>query len=895
MTPLEKLVKSLPPLRTEGHPDDARRNFVQAFKTALIKERELLFKQHRQGTGGLDLIHQHTGFVDSMIQYLFKEVLETHQETGNPKEHQYCLVATGGYGRGELNPFSDVDVMFIYRKKLTPHLTAVVHDFFYLLWDIGFNVGNSVRSIKDCITVAKEHLDSETAMLESRRLNGHHETFQEFQSEYLQFLKKTEQESFIKGKLDEQKLRYKNYDQSIYVQEPNVKESSGGLRDIHLVWWISRVLFGCRQLSDLGKKKLCSKQELEELIEAQDFLLRVRTELHFSSGVKKDLLSYEEQERVAAALGFTASPNILAHEHFMRVYYTHARNIHFFLEDFLEQCLETKREKKRGRKSVKKREVAPGLALVDDKVLVLSDGGSLFTDEPIALVQVFQYMQRFRCKLHNDLKRAIKNHSILIDAAYRHDKSVNDIFLGLLSRRHYVLPVLRAMHDVGILGRLLPEFGQLTCFVQYDYFHRYTVDEHTLLVLQYLDDLVATEDTRHEVKREVYRNLQDLHVLRLAILLHDAGKVESLQHSQVSAELIPQVARRMNLSEDDSVLLTFLVKYHTLMSMTFQLRDLDDQQTIKRFAEQVASKRRLRMLYLVTYADIRAVAPGVWTDWKNTLLTDLYRKTLDYISLEDVEGDRSVYLAERRKAVIEAGEPDFPKDAIAQHLDGMHQKYVFAVAPDRIRTHLELVQDIDEKKLTTFLAAEKGAQSSEITICTKDRLGLFANIVGVLSYHDLNVLNAHIFTRSDGVVLDVFNVAGEIEHLKWRRIRRDLREALEEKIHVDDLMANHSKYLLRRRSGRMNISTFIRFDTHSSNDYTIVEIHSHDRWGLLYLIAKILYELNLNIGFAKIFTEGDKALDVFYVNDDFGEKFDQSIVLEQIQERVSHALAEAPA
>jgi [protein-PII] uridylyltransferase len=894
MTALEKLVKNLPALRNGGTNDADRAAYVQAFKDALAKERDLLYKQHQAGVGGMELVKMHTVFIDDMICQLFQEVINAHKETGNPKEHSYCLVATGGYGRGELNPFSDVDVMFIYRKKLTQHLTAVVHDFFYLLWDVGLNVGNSVRSIKDCISVAKDHLDSETAMLESRRLKGHHETFQEFQSEYLGFLKKTEQESFITGKLEEQRLRYENYDRSIYVQEPNVKESSGGLRDIHLVWWLSRVLFGCKQLSDLKKKKLCSTQEFAELLEAQDFLLRVRNELHFSSGVKKDLLGYEEQERVASALGYAGSPNILAHEHFMRVYYTHAKNVHFFLEDFLEKCLESKQAKKRGRKAVKLREIVPGLALENDKLMILTDGDSVFSEEPVNLLQVFHYQQRYKCKLHNDLKRAIRKHTHLIDAAYRHDKTVNDIFLGLLSRRQYVIPVLRTMHDVGVLGRLIPEFGQLTCFVQYDYFHRYTVDEHTLLVLQYLEDLAVTEDTRHDVKREVFKNLKDLHILRLAVLLHDAGKIESLKHSEVSVELIPQVARRMNLSEDDTVLFTFLVKYHTLMSRTFQLRDLEDQNTVKVFAEKVGSKRRLRMLYLLTYADTRAVAPGVWTDWKNSLLTNLYRKTLDFISLDAAEGDRSVYLDERREAVINACEQDVSREVVEEHLDGMHQKYIFAVAPERIRSHLDLVRELEGKTLTASLTREADVDSSEITICTRDQIGRFAQIVGILSYHDLNVLNAHIFTRKDGVVLDVFNVAGEIEHLKWRRIKRDLREAMEDKIQVEDLMANHSKYLLRRRAGRMNISTAIKFDMHASANYTIVEIHSHDRWGLLFLIAKILYDLNLNIGFAKIFTEGDKALDVFYVND-AGEKIDQSIVLEQIQERITHALADAPA
>ncbi len=873
---------------------DDRTHRVQLFKKALHKSKELLYELHKKGASGRDIVSRLTTFSDYVLQAVYKTMELNLIRDEGPPAPQCTLIAVGGYGRGELNPQSDVDVLFIFEKDIDKKIERLVTDCLYFFWDIGLDVGYSSRSVGECLHLAKEQLDSGTSMLESRFLAGQPQLFALFRENIEYFFQRQEQRTFVAEKIYERDLRYKHYDESIYVQEPNVKESAGGLRDVHFVQWLGKVLYNCDSLYDLYKKGYCTLEEYDEVEKAVDFLFKIRNELHFSSNLKKDQLTFDDQAKASKALGFRSSKISLAPEKLMQQYYQHAKVIHLFQQNFIEQY-NVKMNAGRDQAVPAPVQVAEGFVLANSKYLEIDADDSIFRKEPCRIMEIFRQQHMNRCQLGSHTKGIVRNIVGGLDSKISRDSRFLNPLLELLGEEQYCAPVLRTMHELGLLGKIIPEFGKLTCFVQYDYNHRYTADEHTIRALEILEGIPLLDPKDPglgHIPEICSAHVHSLGMMRLTILLHDVGKAMGPRHVERSARVVPRVARRFGLSQETTELVEFLVRQHITMSHMAQLRDPDDEKTINDFANTVANLQRLQLLYLLTYCDMSATAPGLWTIWKSMLLEEVYQKAVDIITLEEHKIGREEYFERIKRLVAEKCPEDIPRESVDEHFEKMPRKYFFATAIDTVHRHLELLKQMQGRAVVTSSKFVPEFNYTELIICARDHIGLLSEIFGVLSFHRLNILSAQVYTRSDGIALDTFKIVGEIDGMVLEAAGRHLDETIRSTMDIETYLRQDYKYLTLKRRGKFHVVTHINFDNDASEEYTIADIQAHDRMGLLFVIAKTLSSLNVDIRFAKIFTEGDQALDVFYIQDSNGKKIIDSAALEKIEGELRKALTQ---
>jgi len=867
--------------------DLGNKELISFFKNSIKKEERILYSLHRKGMGGKKLVNLHSLFIDDILKNIFRLVLSDTFKNKVSGDSPLTIAAIGGYGRGDLNPRSDIDVLFIYQNKIRKQIENNVRNILYFLWDIGFDLGHSTRSIKDCIQVAKENMDSATAMLESRFITGDRVIFSEFEKRIMKFIRREKSRRYIQGKIEEQNFRYQMYDSSIYVKEPNIKESSGGLRDFHLVLWFSKVLFDSLDLKCLYKNKIYPRDEIKNLERSYDFLLRIRNELHFLYRLKKDTLTFDEQPIIAKNLGYKSSITSKAEAKLMRDYYIHARNINLFRQDFIKRLISIKEHKKE-----KIYQLDSGFQLINSDVLTISNKRKSFAKEQSNLIKIFKYQQKFNCSISDKLKTKIKKDIKFLNDSFSKNNELNKMFLSIISKKREVEPTLRSMHELRVLDNLIPEFGKINCFVYYDNFHRYTADEHTLLALKYLDELLKNSNPKLERLSETLQNIDDIHILRLSILFHDLGKIYGPHHTKKSLDIIPKIARRMKLNSEEISMVEFLVRNHTVMSNFIQTRDLNDEDSIGEFSNIVANPERLQMLYILTYCDIRAVAPGVWTEWKNSLLWNLFYKSLNYITLDDYKENRVEYFKYLKEDIINECIAEFSIDEIEEHLNNIHEKYIYSTSPTTIKEHLRIIREAKKNVFSTNVVPKEKLEITEFTICsTKDKIGLLSDIVGTLTFHNLNIISAKVFTRRDGIAVDDIRIVGIVEDDVWKKINNDLKNVLLRDLSIDNMIKKHRKYLKIKKKKKLEIITNVKFDNKTSENLTIIDIETQDRMGLLHLISKTLSDLNLNIEYAKIFTEGDKALDVFYVNDKNKNKITSGKKLINIKRKLTEVLS----
>ncbi len=866
--------------------DCSDKEIISFFKKSIREAEKILFSLHRTGIGGKRLENLHSQFIDNILKKIYRLVLTDIFDNKVPEKIGLTIAATGGYGREDLSPRSDIDILIIYKNKMNKKIESIISKFLYYFWDIGFDLGHSTRSIKDCIKVAEENIDSATSMLESRYIIGEKDIFDDFEKRILKFIRRYNCKKYILGKIEEQDFRYKLHDYSLYIKEPNIKESSGGLRDFHIVLWFSKVLFDTFDLNFFYENKIYPRDEIKNLENSYDFLLRIRNELHFTFHTKKDILTFNEQPLIARNLGYRPGIASKAEAKLMQDYYLHARNISLFKHDFIERFAFPKQHKKN-----KVYQLDDGIQLNNSEELSINKSNKSFAKEPGKLFKVFSYQQKFNCRLSNKLKTKIRKDIKFLDDSLSKNTSANETFLSILSNKKSVEPVLRIMHELGVLGRLIPEFGKINCFVYYDNFHKYTADEHILLTFKYLDKILKNSEFELYKLSEALKNLDDISSLRLALLFHDLGKIYGPDHTKKSLKLIPKIAKRMNLGPYQTSLVEFLVRNHLVMSRFIQSRDLSDEDSIAEFSNIVANPERLQMLFILTYCDISAVGPGVWTNWKYSILSELTNKAMNYITLDEYKENRIEYMRYLREDIINECKNEFSINEIEEHLKNIHEKYIYSTSAVTIKEHLGLIREAKKYVFSTNVENKEKSGITEFTICSiKDRIGLLADIVGTLSFHELNILSAKVFTRKDGIAVDEIKIVGILKEGEWKRINDDLKNVLLKDLIINERIKKHRKYLRTKKKKKLKILTVVKFDNKTSEDYTIIDIETQDRMGLLYLILKTLSELNLNIGYAKIFTEGDKALDVFYV-DENKHKIKNRKKLKMIKDTITDVLS----
>jgi [protein-PII] uridylyltransferase len=780
-----------------------------------------------------------------------------------------AVVALGGYGRRELAPHSDVDLLFLHPGRVREGLRRFVERVLQLLWDVGLHVGHGVRSPRECVALAREDLHARTALAQARLVTGSPELFATLLEELAAGLGsgRTRRELFdeLRGELEE---RHARWGRAVGLQEPNVKEGVGGLRDLHTVVWLGDALFGCRGLLGLQRGGFLAEAEYVRARRANDFLTRVRNEAHFATGRRADLITLDLQPELAAALGYAARGGLLASELFMRDYYRRAYDLYQLARRFLLQHAPGASRPPRPR-------VRDGFELAAGELRARP--GALKAG-PLRVLDAVAVAQAEDVRLSDSFREAVRELLSQADAPFRMSRGASRGFLRLFERPGRVAKALRELHESGLLGRLVPEFARVTLLVQHDHFHRYTVDEHTLQALAALDEVARGDESVPAGLRQAWGEVENRTALYLGMLLHDIGKGRGGGHVERGVRIVERIVRRLGLDPGTAADVVFLVGAHLEMSQLSQARDITEPGVAEAFARRVGTLDRLNQLLLLTYADHRGVGPGVWTDWKGSLLLGLYGRTRPLLPAGERRRrprDGGAALQAARKALSK----QFPDAVIDAHVAQMPPRYLGTTDPEAIVRHFRLMQGLGSGVLLAEWRDAEGAGASELTLVGRDRPGLLACFAGTLTALGLDILAVDVLTRGDGLVLDTFLVSEQHGHQPVKperraRVAHFLLEAAEGRVDVEAAVERWRVKARRPRRlwGRALKPPRVLFDHESSASATVVEVRAPDQPGLAYTLAHTLSGLGLDIRSARIATQKALALDVFYVTGASGHR-----------------------
>jgi len=814
---------------------------------------------HEEGATPFEIVQRLSGEVDQLLVGVFSEVLAGQLE-------DVTLVAVGGYGRRELCPRSDVDVLILRRRdQAAQELERLIQ----ILWDSGFDLGSAVRTIKECSHYMSDH-STATSMLESRFLAGSQTLFEEYQTRCVQRFRRRHADGFARAKMDRLRQSIEDSRRPIYVIEPNLKDGPCGLRDVQRILWIQNIRHQGGTLDALLRQRRFSPEEVRGVQEAYEFYLGARCQLHFVNGLRVDVLERDSQTRVARNLGYGAdADDRAAVEEFMGDYYRHARLVYRFARFFLESgahrsfwsCCFPRR-------------------LLDTKLgefLVARKGRLFLSQEPPSekvleeILRVFELAQKKDLRLSEALCQWIRRKLPTLSEDLSHSRPVQVSFVSILRDGRSVGRLLKTLHGTGVLCRILPEFTGLDCLVSFDGHHQFTVDEHTLKTLEELGRIETEEDYPEAVFRTVALETKDRFPLRLALLLHDIGKAIPGSHSVSGKETAGVICERLGLTSGEKRTVEFLVYCHLELYRISERRDFNEDGVVEGLARLVGTEDRLHMLYLLTYLDIVSVGPGTWTRWKGSQLTDLYRRTLGRLRTGTVPDDNL-------DVILEASGLDAAdREAVVEHCGKVQSPgYVRDMVPERMLGHRRMI-DRHQADGRSQVTLEDALGSQEVTFLAPDRACLFADFTGLLLSEGLNVLNARAYEYSDRLVLDVFHVevadGVRLDHeTRLKRIRRRLKALEGEDRTVEDFIQERVRFYKFGRWTRPLFGPAVSIDNQSSPFYSLIEVSAGDKPGLLHDLAVALDELRLDVRMAKVSTLAERAHDVFYVTQSAGGK-----------------------
>jgi len=702
-------------------------------------------------------------------------------------------------------------------------------------------------------------------------------------------------QAFIREKMAENERRLQKYGSSVYLLEPNIKEGEGGLRDLHTAIWVARVKFKARTLRDLVIKAVLTEREADQFEEALDYLWRIRNELHYLSGRKNEQIQFDHQEKIAQFLGYRDNRTAPAVEQFMQDYYSHATRVEHLASTLITKATQQDEPTFKILGYLTRRTVDEGFYVLRGELRATQ--ADIFETDPAKMMTAFLLAQRHGVRLGVPLKGLIRENLHRINDRIRRQKTMADGFLEILRSPLRVIETLRDMHHLQFLNHFIPEFDNIYCKVQHDAYHIYTVDIHTLFAVEEIvklwrGDYLETKPLLTKVANDIEKR----ELMLLAVLFHDIGKGGGKDHCNKGADLVPTIARRLGLGKEDSQRLEFLVRNHLQMAHISQRRDLHDDKLIVQFAKTMGMSENLKMLYLLTFADIKAVGPDVWSEWKGFLLQELYEKSYEVLERGDFRLEkRSEKVRNRKRKVVGILEDEFGERAVKEVLKSMSTRYLLSHRSAELSEHIRVLLSRGERTLAMKVAHEYDLEYSQVTISTLDIPGLFSKITGVMAANGINILGAQIYTQGNGVALDILQVrspSGELitDPEKWQRVEEDLVSVIEGRARVDDLVRKRHRPGLFAARPRPRFPNRVEFDNEVSDEYTVVDIYAHDKVGLLYQITKTLKELGLYIGVSKISTKVDQAADTFYVQDIFGQKITNPEKLDEVKRRLVESL-----
>ena len=863
---------------------EASRHYIQS-------KRQAIQKRFLEGEEGWSLAIDWSGCLDELLAHLFRNAEEEFFHRYPRLEQRCALIALGGYGRKELCPYSDIDLLFLYPYKTDAYVETVTEKILYILWDLALDVGYSTRSIKSCLKIATEDYTARNALIDARRIAGNSKLFEELVQEAFPKLYYRHANAFIREKWEELQTRHQKYGSSVYVLEPQLKEGPGGLRDLHAALWASKAKFKIGSFKDLLQKGIITERQWTVVSRSWDFHLRTRIALHDYVGRRQDQLTFESQAPLAEKLGFKQTRRGSAAENFLHSYYAHASNVSQFTEELFERL----DENLLGRRSWTHIRPEKSFEIRNGKVHIADM--SQWEKDPINLIKTFQIFQKYNVELSSTLKELIRERLGQVDIAYCKRPEVQSIFHAIVSEPRGLSRTFLQMHELKFFGRLIPQFSRLYRKAQHDLYHVYTVDVHSIFAVREFERLYLGEYAeKFPLLYQIARETKDLKSQILGILFHDIGKGLGGGHVAKGMRMIPPIAKRLGLSSEEEEKIIFLVEHHLLMSHIAQRRDMHDEKLIIRFARTIGSLERLQMLYLLAFCDVRAVGPDVWTEWKALLFQELYLKTVAVLEKGTFEETGEEAIAVARKETEDILSAEYPKNEVLRFLDSFDYRYFLYVKPNDVARHFRLDKGLEGNAVVMEKWDYPDEGYSDIIVVTWDRPGLFSEISGVFSANGINILGAQIHVRKSGRILDIFQTndaysRGPVEsEERWRRVEHDMLRVVKQEIPVEDLLAKRKERPLFITEARSNASSKVVLDNEDSDRYTVVEVYTFDRIGLLYNMTRALYHLGLTIDLAKISTKVDQVADVFYVKNFRGEKVASQEMLERIRTELLTAI-----
>jgi len=874
---LSALLQGLPADRLKAEASRLCRAF-------LAEERMLARSALESGGSGFACAEALSQAQDAVIRALHALAAERiHPPPVRFAGERLAICATGGYGRGTLAPGSDVDVLFLLPAKQSAWCASIVETLLYFMWDLGLKVGHATRTVEECLREAEKDLTIRTALLEARIIAGDIGLFQDLASRFDRHVVRGSGPAYAQAKLEERDQRLKKQGSSRYLVEPNVKEGKGGLRDLNTLFWIAKYVYRVQEPAELIEHGVFTPAEAALFRRCEDFLWRVRCMMHFIADRAEERLSFDMQRQVAARFNYRSRGGLSAVERFMKHYFLVAKDVGD-LTAIVCAALEAKEQKPRamldrmfGGFKRRRRPLSGTKAfLIDhDRLTVASD--DVFQQDPANLIRLFWFAAQNQLELHPDAKRLVTLSLRRIDAKLRADPEANRLFLDILTSRTVNELVLRRMHETGVLGRFIPDFGRIQSMMQFSSYHHYTVDEHTLRAVGVLAEIDAGRlKDEHPVANEIFPTLQNRRALYVALFLHDIGKGRGEDHSIVGARIARELCPRFGLGDAETETVGWLIERHLLMSNVSQHRDIMDPKTIESFAAEVQSLERLKLLLVMTVCDIKAVGPGVWNGWKGQLLRALFWEAEVILAGGHSARNRKERVAaaqaELRDRMPEISDADFL--AYAQR---HYPAYWLKVDLDRKLKHAALLAEAargGEMLLTdTQTNAFRGV--TELTVLAIDHPRLLAIITGACAAAGANIVEAQIFTTTDGLALDTIFIsrafeADEDELRRAARVADHIVRTLKGEIRLPEAIA--SREASRTRQNAFSLAPDVVIDNSLSDKNTVVEVTGLDRPGLLYDLTTVLGKMSLNINSARIVTFGEKAVDVFYVTDLTGGK-----------------------
>jgi [protein-PII] uridylyltransferase len=862
-----------------GRERELRTAVAQRLKAALAQgraaaEEMLLNDRHGRACAERICVMQ-----DEIIRLIHDLVAKLYRSLTPSDSERMAVVATGGYGRGLLAPGSDIDLLFLLPYKQTAWGESVAEGILYCLWDMGLKVGHATRSVDECIRQAKADMTIRTALLEARYLLGDRALYDEFVARFDKDIVRNTGPQFVAAKLAEREERLRRAGQSRYLVEPNVKDGKGGLRDLHTLFWIAKYVYRVHGAEELIERGVFDRSEYKMFRGAEDFLWAVRCHMHFVTGRAEERLSFDIQREIAVRLGYTAHPGMKDVERFMKHYFLVAKDVGD-LTAILCAALEDREAKPvpvldrvmaRFRPRPKRVVLDSEDFAVDKNRITIADADA-FRRDPVNLIRIFRLAQKHNLAFHPAAMHAAARSLKLIDQKLREDKTANALFFEILTSEGAEV-VLRRMNEAGVLGRFVRAFGKIVAMMQFNMYHHYTVDEHLLRCIGILADIEAGGNEEFAQASELMKTIQPAHraLLYVALFLHDIAKGRVEDHSIAGARVARRFGPRLGLSAAETDTVAWLVEQHLVMSSIAQSRDLSDRKTIENFAAVVQSLERMKLLLILTTADIRAVGPGVWNSWKAQLLRTLYYETEPVLTGGFSEVNRAKRVA-MAQAEFRAEMKDWSKDELDVYIARHYPAYWLKVDLPHKVSHAHFLKSAQaaNKAVATGVGFDTARGVTELTVLAPDHPRLLSVIAGACAAAGANIVDAQIFTTTDGLALDTIAVSREFEHNEDEarravRIADSIERALRGELRLPDVMAKRGARKARLKA--FAIEPEVMINNQWSNRYTVVEVTGLDRPGLLYELTATLSKLSLNIASAHVATFGERVVDVFYVTD----------------------------